>query len=56
MCDHNSLTDMSGRIISPRIHYGDGMDGKIECLRCGGFFLPEEFKQTKKIRGMVKNE
>jgi len=34
-CDHGPVADLNGRVISPRVHYGDGLDGMIECLKCG---------------------
>jgi hypothetical protein len=38
MCTHDPLTDIRGNIISPRVHYGDGADGNVECLRCKGWW------------------
>lgn len=37
-CRHDPLPDLTGRIVSPRMHYGDGADGMIDCLRCGKWF------------------
>ena len=31
---HIPIADNSGRVISPRKHYGDGLDGQVECLAC----------------------
>jgi hypothetical protein len=33
-CKHEPLPDINGNIVSPRVHYGDGADSMVECLRC----------------------
>jgi hypothetical protein len=46
-CPHDPGFDLNGNIISPRIHYGDGADQMVECLRCKKYF-------AKVVNGVMK--
>lgn len=45
-CSHDMLTDLNGNVISPRIHYGDGADEMVECLRCKTYY-------ARKVKGRI---
>lgn len=41
-CQHPPVAGLTGNIVSPRVHYGDGLDGLVECILCRKMWKPKE--------------
>lgn len=33
-CTHPPIVNMTGDVVSPKVHYGDGLDGLVTCDMC----------------------